>query len=169
MLDQGAHLVDLAMWFLGDFASVTGFLATHFWDMELEDNAFGLFRTAAGQIASLHASWTQWKNLFSFEVFGREGYAIARGLGRSYGREHAIVGHRRPEGGIPDEERFDFPQEDRSWFLEWEDFLQALERGSRPLSTGIEALATLEWIHRLYRAAAENRVVFADEEINGCC
>jgi len=164
LLDQGTHLVDLARWVLGDFAAVTGFVATHFWDIApLEDNAFGLFRTAAGQVASLHVSWTQWKNLFSFEVFGRDGYAIAQGLGGSYGPERAVVGRRRPEGGVPEEECFDFPEEDRSWFLEWEDFVGALESGGQPLASGAEALQTMEWIYRLYRAAAENRVVFAHE------
>ena len=80
--DQGAHLIDLAKWILDDFAEVSGYVETHFWDMEpLEDNAYGIFRTVSGQIASLHVSWTQWKNLFSFEVHGRDGYAIAEGLG----------------------------------------------------------------------------------------
>jgi len=66
MLDQGAHLVDLSLWLLGDFESVIGHTATAYWDVApLEDNAFGLWRTAAGQVASLHVSWTQWKNLFS--------------------------------------------------------------------------------------------------------
>ena len=164
LLDQGAHLIDLARWLLGDFAAVTGFVGTQFWDMELEDNAFGLFRTASGQVASLHVSWTQWKNLFSLEVFGRDGYAVARGLGRSYGPEYALVGHRRPEGGVPEEERFDFPEEDHSWEWEWEDFLQALEGGGQPLASGTEALATMEWIYRLYRAAAENRTVAVEED-----
>lgn len=168
LLDQGVHLLDLAQWLLGDFAAVTGFIATHFWDTPLEDNAFGLFRTAAGQIASLHVSWTQWRNLFSLEVFGRDGYAIAQGLGRSYGPEQAIIGRRRPEGGVPEEEVFDFPGEDRSWELEWQDFVQALEKGGIPQASGAEALKTLEWIYRLYRAAAENRVVFADEEPVPC-
>ena len=86
LLDQGAHLIDLAKWFLGDFAEVTGYVETHFWDTPVEDNAYGLFRTATGQIASLHASWTQWKNLFSFEVFGRDGYVCAEGLGGPTGR-----------------------------------------------------------------------------------
>lgn len=163
LLDQGAHLVDLALWLLGDFAEVTGFAGTHFWDMPLEDNAFGLFRTAAGQIASLHVSWTQWKNLFSLEVFGRDGYAIAQGLGGSYGPEQAVVGRRRKEGGAPEEEVFDFPEEDSSWVLEWEDFLGALRSGRQPLASGREGLATLEWIYRLYRAAGEKRLVGVEE------
>ena len=136
-MDQGAHLVDLCRWFLGDFATVTGLVATFFWDIApLEDNAFGLFETAAGQVAFLHASWTQWKNLFSFEVFGRDGYAIACGLGGSYGREYALVGRRKVEGGPPEEECFDFPQEDRSWALEWEDFIRAIASGQPPQASG---------------------------------
>ena len=164
LLDQGAHLIDLAKWLLGDFAEVKGYAETHFWDMEpLEDNAYGLFRTKEGQIASLHVSWTQWKNLFSFEVFGRDGYVAARGLGRSYGVEHAVVGRRNPAGGAPDLERFDYPQEDRSWELEWADFLRGVIGTGAPYSVGREALGTLEWIFRLYRASDEGRAVRREE------
>lgn len=164
LLDQGAHLIDLAKWLLGDFAEVKGYVETHFWDMKpLEDNAYGLFRTAAGQVASLHVSWTQWKNLFSFEVFGRDGYVSAEGLGRSYGPEHAVVGRRKSAGGAPDIERFDYPEEDRSWELEWGDLLRGIAGGAAPNSAGAEALGTLEWIYRLYRAAAEGRAVRREE------
>ncbi|MFT5086779.1 MAG: putative dehydrogenase [Candidatus Latescibacterota bacterium] len=164
LLDQGAHLIDLAKWLLGDFAEVSGYVETQFWDMKpLEDNAYGLFRTAAAQVASLHVSWTQWKNLFSFEVFGRDGYAIAEGLGRSYGPEQARIGRRRVEGGAPDEEVFDFVGEDRSWELEWADFLRGVAGKGVPLSSGAEALATLEWIYRLYRASKEKRTIGVEE------
>ena len=30
LLDQGAHLIDLAKWLLGDFAEVVGYVETHF-------------------------------------------------------------------------------------------------------------------------------------------
>ncbi|MFA6111344.1 MAG: Gfo/Idh/MocA family oxidoreductase [Candidatus Latescibacterota bacterium] len=164
LLDQGAHLLDLALWLFGDFAEVAGFAGTLFWDMPLEDNAFGLFRTAAGQVASLHVSWTQWRNLFSLELFGREGYAVATGLGGSYGPEQARIGRRRVEGGVPTEELLDFPAEDRSWESEWEDMIRAVETGGRPLASGEEAVLTLEWIGRLYRAASEGRVIRRDED-----
>ena len=158
MLDQGVHLIDLCGWFLGDFEQISGWISTRFWDMPLEDNAFGLLRTAGGQVASIHASWTQWKNLFSFEVFGRDGYAVANGLGGSYGPEHAVIGRRRPEGGVPDEARFDFPQEDASWALEWADFVEGMDGGT-PLSSGREVLTTIEWVYRLYRASATGAAV----------
>jgi len=164
MLDQGAHLVDLSRWMLGEFATVTGCAETLFWDVApLEDTAFGLFRTSRGQVASLHVSWTQWKNLFCFEVFGRDGYAIAEGLGGSYGTERAVIGRRRPEGGAPEEERTEYPGEDASWRLEWEAFLAAIEGRAADGANGAEALATMEWIYRLYRASSEGRWVSAGE------
>ena len=58
---------------------------------------------------------------------------------------------------------FDFPEEDHSWELEWVDFLQGISGEGVPLSSGGEALETLEWIYRLYRASAEGRAVKRDE------
>jgi predicted dehydrogenase len=76
LIDQGVHLIDLSRWFLGEFASVEGHATTSFWDMEVDDNAFLSLRTAVGQTAWLHASCTEWKNLFSFEIFGRDGVSV---------------------------------------------------------------------------------------------
>jgi len=160
LLDQGAHLIDLAKWLLDDFAEVSGYVETHFWDMKpLEDNAYGIFRTESGQIASLHVSWTQWKNLFSFEVHGRDGYAIAEGLGGSYGPEQARIGLRRSESGAPEEKIFPFTGEDDSWALEWKDFLGGIEQRGVPYALGGEALETLEWVYRLYEASRTRRAV----------
>jgi predicted dehydrogenase len=64
LIDQGVHLIDLAGWFLGEFAKIEGHASTLFWDMRVDDNAFLSLRTAAGQTAWLHASCTEWKNLF---------------------------------------------------------------------------------------------------------
>ena len=68
MLDQGVHLIDLARWFLGDFPDVAGHVGRYFWDWEVEDNGFALLKTDKGQTAFLHASCTEWKNLFSLEI-----------------------------------------------------------------------------------------------------
>ena len=164
LLDQGAHLIDLFHWIMGDFDAVAGTVATMVWDMApQEDNAFGLFQTADGQTAALYVSWTQWKNLFSLEIFGSDGYAIAEGLGGSYGQEVAIVGERATAGGVPREKRFGFPAEDRSWLLEWDDLLRTIEGDGDPLAGAHQALKTIEWIHRLYRAARERRWVGASE------
>ncbi len=99
LLDQGVHLIDLARWFLGDFVEVSGHVATYFWDMPVEDNGFLSVRTAGGQSAWLHASCTEWKNLFSFEIFGRDGKLQIDGLGGSYGVERlAHLPHAAADG-----------------------------------------------------------------------
>ncbi len=99
LLDQGVHVVDLFRWFLGDFEEAVGYTQTCYWPMEVEDNAFAIFRTSGGQTAMMHTSWTQWKNIFSFEVFGEAGYVIVEGLGGSYGTETLKIGKRRKGKG----------------------------------------------------------------------
>ena len=102
LLDQGIHLIDLARWFLGDFTRVAGRTPTFFWKMPVEDNAFLLLETADGQIAFLHASWTEWKNLFSFEICGRDGKLEIAGLGGSYGTERLTFYKMSAEMGPPE-------------------------------------------------------------------
>jgi predicted dehydrogenase len=94
MLDQGVHVVDLFRWFLGEFDEAYGITPTFYWKMEVEDNAFAFFRTAKGQVAQMHTSWTQWKNRFTFEICGEAGYLIVNGLGGSYGTETLTIGKR---------------------------------------------------------------------------
>ncbi len=61
-----------------------------------------LLTTEHAKTAMLHVSWTQWKNLFSFEVFGPEGFVSVDGLGGSYGQERLTFGKRRESGGVPE-------------------------------------------------------------------
>ena len=165
LLDQGAHLIDLCLWLLGDFESVTGHTTTRFWDIApLEDNAFGLFRCGGGQVASIHVSWTQWRNLFNLEVFGSDGYALAEGRGGSYGPQRFVLGRRRAEGGVPQEEITDYGDGDESWLLEWRNFAAQIEAGpSRRRQVSTAPLDTMSWISRLYTASREGRVVKGSE------
>lgn len=156
MLDQGIHAVDLFRWFLGDFREVMGYTANFVWkgpNSGAEDNAFALFRTAAGQVASLHASWTQWKNVFSFEIFGQEGYLIVEGLGGSYGPERLVWGRRLPESGPPKEERFEFPGPDDSWGAEWEEFAGAVREGREPLASGVDGWKAMKMVFSVYESS----------------
>ena len=103
LVDQGMHLIDLARWFLGDFSQVKGMIGTYFWDMPVEDNAFLLLRTAGGQVASLHATWTEWKNLFSFEIYGRWRQARNLGPGRKlWNRAAGLLPHAAGDGPARD-------------------------------------------------------------------
>ena len=87
MIDQGPHMIDLSRMFLGDFVEYQGYAHTYFWDMPVDDNGFMLLKTAKHQTAFLHVSCTEWKNLFSMEIYGKKGKLELFGLGGSYGTE----------------------------------------------------------------------------------
>jgi predicted dehydrogenase len=153
LIDQGMHLIDLARWFLGDFVSVEGSIATYFWDMPVEDNGFLLLRTGGGQTAFLHASCTEWKNLFSFEIYGRTGKLEIGGLGGSYGTERLALYQMQPEMGPPPTTIWEYPMADDSWEAEFREFLEDIRLGRKP-DPGIEAAqAALRIVEAIYRQA----------------
>jgi predicted dehydrogenase len=143
-IDQGVHLIDLARWFLGDFVKVQGAAPTFYWNMPVEDNAFFLLHTASGSVAFLHASWTEWKNVFSFEYFGRTGKLEISGLGGSYGIERLAYFQMLPSMGPPETTIYEYPVADDSWEAEMADFAEDI-RLQRAPSPGIaDAQAALQ-------------------------
>ena len=150
LIDQGVHLIDLAGWFLGDFTRIEGHATTSFWDMKVDDNAFLSLRTAAGQTAWLHASCTEWKNLFSFEIYGRTGKLHIEGLGGSYGVERITFYKMLPEMGPPETTAWEFPRGDRSWELEMAAFLEDIRLSREPQPGLRESIATLRIVEKIY-------------------
>ncbi len=159
LLDQGVHVIDLIRWFGGDVKEVFGKAETKFWDMEVEDNAFAILKTKDDVTASFHVSWTNWKNIFSFEIFGTDGYLKIEGLGGSYGQETLEFGKRKKEGGRPDIEIFEFPSEDISWEKEWEEFKKAIEEKREPIGSGYDGQKANEVIEAVYRSNLEKKVI----------
>ena len=151
LIDQGVHVIDLARWFLGDFTRVEGFAHTYFWPMPVDDNAFLLLRTTSGQTASLHVSCTEWKNLFSFEIYGRQAKLHVEGLGGSYGVERLSYYRMTPEMGPPETTIWEYPGADRSWEIEFAEFLDDL-RLQRPPAAGLhDARAALQVVDAIYQ------------------
>jgi len=151
LIDQGVHLIDLARWFLGDFPSVTGSAHTYFWQMPVDDNAFLLLRTAADRAAFLHVSCTEWKNLFSFEIYGKTAKIQIDGLGGSYGVERITLYKMLPEMGPPETTAWEFPRGDQSWALEFAEFLDDIRLHRTPaagIADARAALAVVEAVHR---------------------
>jgi predicted dehydrogenase len=153
LIDQGVHLIDLASWILGDFTVVEGHATTAFWKMPVDDNAFLSLRTAAGQTAWLHVSCTEWRNLFSLEIYGRAGKLAIEGLGGSYGPEKLTHYRMRPEMGPPDIESWEYVRGDDSWAAEIAAFVDDLRRGRAPVPGLAEGIRTLEIVETLYRAS----------------
>jgi predicted dehydrogenase len=150
LIDQGVHLIDLSRWFLGEFPIVEGHAATYFWDMPVDDNAFLSLRTTKNQTAWLQVSCTEWKNMFSFEIYGRTGKLQVDGLGGSYGVERLSFYRMLPRMGPPETTIWEYPAEDVSWKLEISTFLKSIESG-KTLGPGlVDARATLEVVQKIY-------------------
>lgn len=150
-IDQGMHLIDLARWFLGDFQGVQGHVATYFWDMPVEDNAFFLLTTAGNQTAQLHATWTEWKNLFSLEIYGRDGKLDISGLGGSYGVERIAYYKMLPEMGPPETTIWEYPQlVDKSWEMEFGALLDDIRLDREPTPGVADAQAALRVVEEVY-------------------
>jgi predicted dehydrogenase len=151
LIDQGVHLIDLARWFLGDFDTVEGFAHTYFWDMPVDDNGFVLLRTARQQVAFLHASCTEWKNTFSWELYGRAGKLQIDGLGGSYGVERLAWYKMLPQMGPPETTIWEYPMADDSWQYEMAEFLEDIRLARDPAPGLRDASAALAIVDTIYR------------------
>ena len=151
LIDQGMHLIDLSRWFLGDFSDIQGFANTYYWDMPVDDNGFLILKTPENKIAFLHASCTEWKNIFSFEIYGRKGKIDINGLGGSYGVERITFYKMSPEMGPPETFSWEFPMEDDSWKFEFSEFLADIKHKRQPSAGLHDAHAALQVVEEIYR------------------
>jgi predicted dehydrogenase len=153
LIDQGSHLIDLSRWFLGDLTLAYGAVPNYFWPARVEDNCFLALEGEEKRVAWLHASWTEWKNLFVFEIMGRDGKLTIEGLGGSYGTERLTFHRMLPQMGPPETTIWEYPFPDRSFADEFENFVAAVE-GRAPVIGDIDdAHANLSIIQAVYDRA----------------
>jgi predicted dehydrogenase len=151
LLDQGVHLIDLSRWFLGDFPQISGVAHTYYWNMPVDDNGFLILQTKSQQTAFLQVSCTEWKNLFSFEIYGKKAKLHIEGLGGSYGVERLTFYKMLHQMGPPETTVWEYPGEDSSWEMEFAEFLEDI-RLKRPSSPGLlDAQAALKIVEKIYK------------------
>lgn len=158
LIDQGIHMLDLFQYLGGCFDEVQAVVSSLYWKIEgIEDNVFAILRNSkTGLVASLHSTMTQWRHLFSLEVFMERGYMVLNGLKTSsntYGQEKLIIAKNRskaPAATWEDEEVFIY-EVDTSWETEMRIFQSALKSGAR-VTTGSSqnALEVMELVDRIY-------------------
>jgi predicted dehydrogenase len=145
LVDQGMHLLDISHWLMGPLPLHSALVRTNFWDMDVEDNAVLVLGAREGRDAPwsmLHVSWTEWKNMFSLEIYCRTGKLRVDGLAGSYGAQCLRIYTMSPELGPPDVEEIEYPPEDMSWSAEWEHFRTAIQAPSdQPLLGDLESAA----------------------------
>jgi len=153
LVEQGIHIIDLAQKFLGKFTDVKGFAETFYWDQVLDDNAFLTLRNDKKQTAFIHVSCTEWKNTFSFEIYGKKGKLEVNGLGGSYGIETLKYYEVRPEMGPPHTTIWEYPQEDKSWEQEIIEFMEDIRTNRTPEAGLQSARNAWEVINIIYGAS----------------
>lgn len=139
LVDQGMHLLDLTHWLAGPLPLHSALLRTEFWDMPVEDNAaliLGEAESRSAPWAMLHVSWTEWKNLFSLEIYCRTAKLQVDGRTHSYGPQRLRIYRMPPELGPPELEEIVYPDEDCSWEREWASFAAAIHTGDERLVLG---------------------------------
>ena len=155
LIDQGSHLIDLSRLFLGEFVSVKSSLRKYFWksDGKVDDNAFLILSTKKNKIAFLHCSCTEWKNKFSFEIFGEKGKIEINGLGKSYGTENLTLYKMKKKMGIPNIKNWKFSnKKDMSWKSEINDFFLKIIQ-DKPIESNINnASKNLKIIDKCYKS-----------------
>lgn len=158
LIDQGIHMLDLFLYLGGSFDDIHAMVSSLYWKQEgIEDNVFALLRnTRTGLVCSLHSTMTQWRHLFSLEVFMERGYMVLNGLktsSDSYGKEELAIAMNRskaPAATWEDEERFVY-ETDISWEQEINMFFDAVEKGM-PIASGssTHALDVMRLVDRIY-------------------
>lgn len=160
LLDQGIHMLDLFLFIGGQkFDEVQAMVSNLYWKTDgIEDNVFAAMRnTQSGMCAQMHSTMTQWRHLFSLEVFCEKGYMVLNGLktgSGTYGDEVLMVARNRskaPAATWQDEEKFSYPI-DESWDREAVEFVDSALHGKEQTHGTIEnALDVMELVDTIYK------------------
>ena len=165
LMNQGIHTVDLLLWVLGDVIRVQARTATLLHEIESEDTALALLEFASGAAGVLEASTATYPGYpRRVEITGTEGTVVL---------EHdrlvaADLRTPRPElvgdGGDANASASSPVVSDASGHQRLiEDFLRAIETGSRPACDGHEGRRSVELVEAIYRSARS----LASEPVGG--
>lgn len=170
LLDNGIHILDLTRYFLGEVAEAQGLVTTARWAVApLEDNAFALFRSTDGVIATVSSSWTEWAGYrFVIEAYGTAGFVRA-----TYPPMRATIGINY-RSGRPARKRyllfpmFQLRERLHGYWLtsrltfeaEFADFARAIREDGEVFSSGLDGLRANEMAHAVYESARRGVRVF---------
>jgi predicted dehydrogenase len=171
LIDNGVHVIDLARWFMGtEFVEAQGVLTRNL-DLcaeapdgtvhvsrrsECEDNAFGLFRTADGRVASVHASWMQWQGYLYLEIVGTHGSLIIDN-DQIQGEVSCRTFGRHGEPIATTIERPAVEKPDPSWRRHLQELVAAIREERDPVPSGHDGLRAARMVDALYRSAASGK------------
>ena len=158
LIDQGIHMVDLMSHLSGGFDGAQAVLSSNYLNVVgVEDNGFiTLYSTSRKISASIHTTLTQWRYLFSLEVFLEKGSIVLNGIrtkSGNYGDEILTI---KPNS--LNEKKISFIEErfteNISWQKEIDAFLSACDTGTNYPYAGFgDAQRTTALIDLIYKKA----------------
>jgi len=159
MLDQGIHMLDLFLYLGGEFDEVQAMVSNLYWQINgIEDNVFLNIRSSkTGICASLHSTMTQWRYIFSLEVFLEGGSLILNGLKTSsgaYGDEALSIKRNQShthDGSYESEERIVY-RVNNSWLSEINHFMDCIyEKKAVKIANSRDALSVMKIMDAIYK------------------
>ena len=128
LLDQGIHMIDLILYFSGNFSEFISYISNKYWNYDVEDNAFVLMRNKKGVVASLHSTATQWQHKFSMEITFQHGFIDLKGIlsgTKSYGKESITIISKHDVKKNEEGKKLFFSK-DNSWKNEVDEFVKLI-------------------------------------------
>ena len=154
LLDQGIHLLDILIFFCGDFLSVKSFISNKFWSYKVEDNAYSLIKFKNNVIAMIHSTATQWQHKFRVEIIMEKGQINLNGIlsgSKSYGDEKIEI---IPKFSKKNQKKklVSF-KKDFSWSRETKEFIDALKKNKKITTGNIEdAKKVMNLVDKIYKS-----------------
>ena len=153
LLDQGIHLIDLILFFHGEFTKYKSFISNKFWKYDVEDNVFSIMQDKKGVIASIHSTATQWEHKFSMEITCEKGMLILSGIlssTKSYGKEQLILIEKKKEGILKKYYTF---KKDNSWKKEIDEFANLIKNNKKvKIGSSNQAFNVMKVINKIYNS-----------------
>jgi len=169
LVDNGIHVLDLVRHILGEVRDVSGLVSERVWKLPgAEDNGIALLRSTEGRIASLHASWTEWRGYrFWLAAYGDRGTAwayYAPMLGMVVQLDEPGGAARRKISLYP---RVNLREKFRGWqstvvetFVEeFGDFRRRIDGQSGLIASGFDGFRAVEIADAVRRSSAKGEVV----------
>ena len=148
LANQGSHLIDLLLWFMGVPKTVYGETAIMNHDIETEDIGQAILNFESGAKGGILGTTTFPESpYFSAEVHGSEGGVLL---------DAVLSGEMRVFGAGLEEKLLDI---DNSLTNIVEDVVSALEHGTALRVDGREGRRTVALLENIYRSAREGKVV----------
>jgi predicted dehydrogenase len=159
-MGHGIHAMDSFLWLMGDWVEVNGMIGTLDRNIEVEDVSMALVRFASGAFGSIVNSVLSPREV-SYMRFDFQKATVE--LEHLYSHVNDDWRFSVPaNAGLEEElERWQAIGEDvrASQAAQLTDTLDALERGEKPLTSGAQARATIEFLTSLYKSALTRQPV----------